>query len=89
MLVYETLIFFGGDSMVKKRVHEVAKELDLESKELVRQLARMGIEAKSHMSTLDDGDIEKLRKHFSAPKGKPAAGNKTGPTAQKTPAAPK
>ncbi|MCG8402386.1 MAG: translation initiation factor IF-2 [Firmicutes bacterium] len=70
--------------MVKKRVHEVAKELDLESKELVRQLARMGIEAKSHMSTLDDGDIEKLRKHFSAPKGKPAAGNKTGPTAQKT-----
>lgn len=54
--------------MVKKRVHEVAKELDLESKELMRQLARMGVETKSHMSTLDDADIEKIKKHYNTVK---------------------
>lgn len=54
--------------MVKKRVHEVARELDVESKELMRQLARMGVETKSHMSTLDDADIERVRRHYGATK---------------------
>ena len=58
--------------MVKKRVHEVAKELDLETKELMRQLARLGVEAKSHMSTLDDADIVRLTNHYRAQKSQPA-----------------
>jgi len=58
--------------LVKKRVHEVARELDLESKELMRQLTRMGVETKSHMSTLDDADIVKLTNHYKAQNVKPA-----------------
>ncbi len=50
--------------MVKKRVHEVAKDMGLESKELMRQLARMGIEAKSHMSTLNESEIGRIKKHY-------------------------
>lgn len=42
------------------RVHELAKDLDLSSKELLTQLADLGIEAKSHMSTLEDDTVEML-----------------------------
>ena len=58
--------------MVKKRVHEVARELDLESKELMRQLTRMGVETKSHMSTLDDADIVRLTNHYKTQNVRPA-----------------
>ncbi|MCL2338021.1 MAG: translation initiation factor IF-2 N-terminal domain-containing protein, partial [Firmicutes bacterium] len=66
--------------MVKKRVHEVAKELDLQTKDLMRQLDRMGIEAKSHMSTLDDADIVRLTNHYQGQKAKtaPAASQADG-----------
>lgn len=73
--------------MVKKRVHEVAKELDLETKELMRQLARMGVEAKSHMSTLDDADIVRLTNHYKAQKSQPAPAVK--PVDSGRPATPK
>ncbi|MFA7468228.1 MAG: translation initiation factor IF-2, partial [Desulfotomaculaceae bacterium] len=73
--------------MVKKRVHEVAKELDLESKELMRQLTRMGVETKSHMSTLDDADIVRLTNHYKAQNVKPATANR--PVNNNRPAPPK
>jgi len=42
------------------RVHELAKELELSSKELLAQLSDLGIDAKSHMTTLDDDTVELL-----------------------------
>ncbi|MFZ5642393.1 MAG: translation initiation factor IF-2 [Bacillota bacterium] len=57
--------------MVKKRVHELAKELDIESKDIIRDMAQLGINLKSHMSTLEDGEIElymnKYRKKGQGP----------------------
>ncbi|MDD2554056.1 MAG: translation initiation factor IF-2 [Desulfotomaculaceae bacterium] len=50
--------------MAKKRVHELAKELNIESKEIINKLNDMGTPVKSHMSTLEDSDIEELRKIY-------------------------
>ncbi|MDD3653075.1 MAG: translation initiation factor IF-2 [Desulfotomaculaceae bacterium] len=50
--------------MVKKRVHEIAKELNIESKEIISKLRGLGINVKSHMSTLEDSEIQNLLQHF-------------------------
>jgi translation initiation factor IF-2 len=50
--------------MAKKRVHELAKELDIESKEIIGKLNEMGVAVKSHMSTLEDSDIGGLLKIY-------------------------
>jgi len=52
------------------RVHELAKELELGSKELLAKLHEMGVEAKSHMSTLDETMLDLVRSEIS---GKPVA----------------
>lgn len=44
-----------------KKVYELAKELDITSKELIEKAAKQGIELKSHMSTLTDADISKIK----------------------------
>lgn len=44
--------------MVKKRVHELAKELNTESKNIIKGMTQLGIEVKSHMSTLDEKDVQ-------------------------------
>lgn len=50
---------------VDMRVHELAKELGLASKELIEKLHSMGVEAKSHMSTLDDTMLDLVRAEIS------------------------
>ena len=47
--------------MSKKRVHELAKELGLENKDLIAHLERLGITVKSHASTLEDHEIERVK----------------------------
>ena len=47
------------------RVHELARELKISSKELLACLHDLGAEAKSHMSTVDDAAIELARGHFA------------------------
>lgn len=47
--------------MAKMKVHELAKELGLESKELISIVQDLGIECKSHMTSLEDNDIEKVK----------------------------
>ena len=49
--------------MAKMRVHEVAKELDVKSKDVVEFLAGEGVEVKAQ-SSIEDDNIEKVRKHF-------------------------
>ena len=51
--------------MPKTRVYELAKELGIESKEFLDRLIAAGIDVSSHMSALDEEDIERVRGEFS------------------------
>ena len=53
--------------MGKKRVHEIAKELNKDSKDIIATLKQHGVEVKSHMSTISDEEEAVIRKAF-APK---------------------
>ncbi len=50
--------------MASMRVHELAKEFDMSSKDLLDRLAEMKIPAKSHASVLNDAYVEKIRKNL-------------------------
>lgn len=50
--------------MPKKRVYELAKELSIDSKELISRLEKFGIAVKSHSSTLEDADLEKIHREL-------------------------
>ena len=51
--------------MSKTRVHELAKTLEISSKELLGKLNEMGIEAKSHSSGLDDDAVKRVMDAFN------------------------
>jgi len=57
--------------MPKTRVHELAKELNVSSKEIITKMEAHGTPVKNHMSSLEEGDVAKIRSDF-APK-KPEA----------------
>ena len=50
--------------MGKMKLYELAKELNLTSKELLNKIKELGIEAKSHLSTLEEAEIEKIKNKF-------------------------
>ncbi len=50
--------------MSKRRVYELAKELGIDSKDLISRLEKFGIAVKSHSSTLEDADVEKIQKEL-------------------------
>ena len=50
--------------MSKMKIYELAKELDKSSKELMEFLAEKNVEAKSHMSSLEDETVDMVRKAF-------------------------
>ncbi|WP_442900486.1 translation initiation factor IF-2 [Faecalicatena sp.] len=57
------------------RVHELAKELGMENKELMDILVKKNVEVKSHMSSLADEVVDNIRKGHkgsAAPAAKPA-----------------
>ena len=56
--------------MSKKRVYELAKDLGLENKELISRLEKIGIAVKSHSSTLEDGDLERIQAELLAPEAR-------------------
>ena len=51
--------------MGKIKIHEIAKEIGLTSKEIIEKANELGIEAKSHMSGVDEKEAEKIKKAFS------------------------
>jgi len=51
--------------MAKVRVYELAKELNMDSKELVEKLKTGGMSIKNYMSTLDEQDVAKAREVVS------------------------
>ena len=48
--------------MSKIKIYELAKELDKPSKELVEFLNKKDVEAKTHMSTIDEAEADMVRK---------------------------
>ena len=48
--------------MGKIKIHELAKEIDRTSKEIIAIAQELGIKVKSHMSSLEEKDIEKIKK---------------------------
>lgn len=45
---------------MKKRVHELAKDLNMKSKDVMKKLADIGIEVKSVLSSVEGQDVKKL-----------------------------
>ena len=56
--------------MVKKRVHELAKELNISSKELVKTIKKIGIPVQNHMSALEPQDEERILQYLTPPEEK-------------------
>jgi translation initiation factor IF-2 len=54
--------------MVKLRVHELAKKLGLENRELIDKLNKAGLDVKSHSSTIDDTDAMRALQPAQQPK---------------------
>ncbi|MDD2510018.1 MAG: translation initiation factor IF-2 [Syntrophomonas sp.] len=52
--------------MAKIRVHELAKELGIASKEMVEVLVKMGLDVKNHMSTVEESQASWVKKRLSA-----------------------
>ncbi|PKN77436.1 MAG: translation initiation factor IF-2 [Deltaproteobacteria bacterium HGW-Deltaproteobacteria-10] len=52
--------------MPKKRVYELAKELGLENKDLITHLEKIGITVKSHSSSLEDEEVERVKNELLA-----------------------
>jgi translation initiation factor IF-2 len=53
--------------MAKIRVHELAKELNIPSKEMVVTLQNLGLDVKNHMSTMEDSQAGWVRKKLASP----------------------
>jgi translation initiation factor IF-2 len=65
--------------MSKIRVHELAKELGLQSNDIMNFLNTNGREVKSAQSGLEDADVAAVKKHFQkteAPKAAPKSDDK-------------
>ena len=51
--------------MGKIKLYELAKEMDVSSKELLEQAKLLGMDIKSHLSSLEDKDVEILKEKYS------------------------
>ena len=73
--------------MAKIKVHELAKELDKQSKDILKFLQEKGIEAKVAQSSIEEAAAEMVRKAFGGsgtkePLGKDMKAGKTGSKAE-------
>ena len=60
--------------MSKTRVYELAKELNVASKEIIEKAKEVGISYNSHMSTMEESEISKIKGAWNSnPATKPAA----------------
>ena len=50
--------------MAKQKIHELAKELNKPSKDIVEFLNKNGVEVKSHLSAIEDAQIDMVKKAF-------------------------
>jgi len=69
--------------MAKIKIHELAKEFGVQSKEVIAFLQSKGIEAKAAQSAVEDDAADLVRKHFGSGEPKPAAEEKESKAASK------
>ena len=51
--------------MTRIRVHELAKELNMENQDLIDKIIKLGFQVKNHMSTLTDSAVLKVRQQYT------------------------
>ena len=51
--------------MGKMKIHEIAKKLNLTSKEVLERAKQLKIEAKSHLSSVEENDAKRIEESFS------------------------
>ena len=71
--------------MAKMKIHELAKEVERQSKEVIAFLQEKGIEAKAAQSTVEEDAAELVRKHFGKNAKKPAPAEEAPPVGEKVP----
>ncbi|MCL2355389.1 MAG: translation initiation factor IF-2 N-terminal domain-containing protein, partial [Oscillospiraceae bacterium] len=54
--------------MSKVKIHEVAKKLGLNSKEILEKAEELGIEAKTHLSGISEEEAKKIESNFAGAK---------------------
>ncbi|MCL4478827.1 MAG: translation initiation factor IF-2 [Deltaproteobacteria bacterium] len=74
---------------MKKRVHEIAKEMGLTSSDVINKLKELGVSLKSHNSSVNEEDEEKLKKSTHKKPGTISAAVSAQNTANVTPQKPK
>ena len=62
--------------MGKMKLYDLAKELNLTSKELLNKAVELGINVKSHLSSIEESDVEKIRKSLKENKTTKKSENK-------------
>ena len=71
--------------MAKMKVHELAKELDIKSKDILSFLREKGLDVKAAQSSVEDDVAAWVRKRFSAKKPETAAAETKQPEKEKLP----
>ena len=70
--------------MGKIKIHELAKELEKTSKEILEKAKSIGISATSHLSNIADEEADKIRKEYSAIVSKEVNSKKENKKVEKT-----
>ncbi len=68
----------------KFRIHQVAKKLNKSSKEVMEACGRLGIQVKSHLSSVTEEEYARIRDSFSQPADTPAASPAAAAAAETT-----
>ncbi len=58
----------GVKLLGKVKIHEIAKELDLTSKEIIEKAKKLGIEVKNHMSSVEENQAKKIKESLKTKK---------------------
>jgi translation initiation factor IF-2 len=66
--------------VAKVRVHELAKELKMENKDLIKLLEKMGSPVKSVQSTLEESDVERVKNQINLSKKEGVVEQRVKPT---------
>lgn len=55
--------------MAKTKIFELAKELGLQSRDIITFLQKEGVEAKAAQSSIEEETVQRVRKHFGKSEG--------------------
>ncbi len=74
--------------MAKMKIYELAKSLDKPNKEIIQFLNDKGFDVKSHMNSIEDNQIDLVRKHYGVKATSPVAGKVSATDVKEKPVSP-